>query len=77
MAQRAQSSSMAASEEAKECSICKEPGMDIGLRECLHIFHRECILKWKESPKQDSDKCPICRQDIKSIVDIEELVWKL
>ena len=75
MAQRAQSSNMASSEEAKECSICKEPGMDVGLRECLHRFHRDCISKWIQSRKENSD-CPICRQPIdeERVVEIDELV---
>ena len=74
-----QCSSMAPNDEGRECSICKEPGMDVGLRECLHIFHRECILAWMKSPRQNSDKCPICRHqlDEQSIVEIDELVSKL
>ena len=75
MAQRAQSSNIASNEEAKECPICKEPGMDVCLRECLHRFHRGCISEWIQSRKENSD-CPICRQPIdeERVVEIDELV---
>ena len=75
MAQRAHSSNMASSEEAKECPICKEPGMDVGLRECLHRFHRGCIIEWIQCRKENCD-CPICRQPIdeEMVVELDELV---
>ena len=76
-----QSSSMAPSEdeEGRICAICKETGMDIALKECLHIFHRECILDWIKSPKQNSNLCPICRTplDEESIVEIDELLYSV
>ena len=77
MSQRLQMNlSMAPSEEGYECVICKEPGMDVCVQECLHIFHRRCILNWIQSNKPNCDKCPICLQplDPQSLVPIDQLV---
>ena len=61
------------------CSICFEaiyPGSEqpelYTIRNCHHIFHQPCILKWFKTPKivnQDetlptTNSCPICRQAI-------------
>ena len=80
-AQKEMVQSMAPSEddEGRECPICKETEMDVALKECLHIFHRECILDWIKSPKQNSNLCPICRTplDEESIVEIDELLYSV
>lgn len=54
------------------CIICMEDyqvGEEIGWsknRQCHHVFHKECILKWLKTRRQ----CPICRN---SYDDDEEM----
>lgn len=42
----------------EECPICLEPlGLKpIGITDCCHHFHYECILEWKSH----KSNCPIC-----------------
>ncbi|XP_057546414.1 uncharacterized protein LOC130825285 [Amaranthus tricolor] len=45
--------------DADICPICKEEyveGEDIGVLQCSHEFHTECITKWLVT----KNKCPIC-----------------
>ena len=34
------------------------------LIKCKHKFHKDCLIKWFNSAKANSDKCPICREPI-------------
>lgn len=38
------------------------------LRNCSHIFHRECVDKWVD---HDQNACPLCRSPFLSTDDIE------
>lgn len=58
--------------EQEECCICFYPidsQKDIGLLECGHTFHMECIYDWF-SQKNSNYKCPICfiQRDIIEII---------
>jgi hypothetical protein len=57
--------------EAKpECMICLSPyqmGETIAgakTEECVHVFHKECIMEWF---LKDRDDCPMCRTKILSL----------
>jgi len=64
-------------ENSSACVICLEP-FRIGdivtwskeATECLHVFHRDCIMQWLENPKHDD--CPSCRYHILHFDDIDE-----
>ncbi|ETO25877.1 zinc finger (C3HC4-type RING finger) family protein, partial [Reticulomyxa filosa] len=48
-----------------ECAICLEPAFKDNakcclLSHCIHVFHTECIKKWKEIKNNQID-CPLCR----------------
>ena len=51
-----------------KCAIClqKYKGVDI-IKEfhCMHIFHKNCILKWIKN----SNICPLCKYDISNDVN--------
>jgi hypothetical protein len=50
-----------------ECMICLSPyemGETIAwakAEECVHVFHKECIMEWL---LKDHDDCPLCRTNI-------------
>jgi hypothetical protein len=47
-----------------KCTICLskfENNSDICFLKCKHIFHKECIHEWL---KNNSNKCPICRNEV-------------
>ncbi len=47
----------------EDCSICltkKFTKETIHVTECGHIFHKACLLKWKEQ----QNTCPICKSNI-------------
>lgn len=50
-------------EDEADCGICLEsiepPQSKCQLRNCGHIFHTRCILKWFVQKKS----CPVCRSD--------------
>lgn len=48
--------------ESSNCAVCQESIL-VGtrLRNCRHMFHRECIMDWFER----SSRCPVCRDDIR------------
>lgn len=51
---------MGGAEEEECCAICFEPGvekMDDFRCPHAHMFHKECIERWKES----NNSCPLCR----------------
>lgn len=59
--------------EEEQCNICFESGSEIiKINRCQHVFHKECILKWFNTPKilngeieqKKSNTCPMCRQAI-------------
>ena len=60
------------STEEVQCNICFESGQDlVRINSCQHCYHRECILKWFNTPRQNeqeeqqkSNSCPMCRQPI-------------
>ncbi|PIN17932.1 Anaphase-promoting complex (APC), subunit 11 [Handroanthus impetiginosus] len=46
--------------EAEPCSICREEyndGEDLGILECGHEFHKDCIKQWL----MQKNLCPICK----------------
>ena len=50
--------------EQKNCSICLEDfvvGDKIIYLPCFHYYHSKCIEKWMHN----SDKCPLCNNEIK------------
>ena len=50
--------------EQKNCSICLEDfivGEKIIYLPCFHYYHAKCIEKWMKN----SDKCPLCNNEIK------------
>ncbi len=50
--------------EQKSCSICLDDfvvGDKIMYLPCFHYYHSKCIEKWM----QNSDKCPLCNNEIK------------
>ena len=50
--------------EQKNCSICLDDfvvGEKIMYLPCFHYYHSKCIEKWM----QNSDKCPLCNNEIK------------
>ena len=50
--------------EQKNCSICLENfevGEKIIYLPCFHYYHAQCIEKWVKN----SDKCPLCNNEIK------------
>jgi hypothetical protein len=60
-------------DEEVQCNICFESGPDLfRINTCQHCYHKECILKWFNTPRvsndeeeqQKSNSCPMCRQPI-------------
>lgn len=54
-----------------ECPICLEPINDYTQQYktlCNHFFCIECLDKWNQSKQQNYNLCPICRQDISTII---------
>jgi hypothetical protein len=45
------------------CAICQDSiSVDgVQLRQCHHVYHRECIMAWF----QRNVRCPVCRHDIR------------
>ena len=44
------------------CAVCQEVVLEGSrLRNCRHLFHRDCIMNWFEM----SSRCPVCRDDIR------------
>lgn len=56
------------------CAICldncSEMNNNAMIWWCEHIFHIECINKFMEY--ENNMKCPMCRNDIKNIVDMSD-----
>ena len=46
------------------CSICLNANNEnddwVKLKECSHVFHRECISTWIKK----NDSCPLCRREV-------------
>jgi hypothetical protein len=58
----------------KMCSICLLDFDDINeatLTSCNHIFHGSCLEDWLAQPIS-RNKCPICKQDMKTFITIAE-----
>lgn len=55
------------------CAICLEECVEDNcmIWWCEHIFHKECMNKYLE---YDNMKCPMCRMEIKNIVDLSDKV---
>ncbi|KAI5992222.1 anaphase-promoting complex subunit Apc11 [Pisolithus albus] len=43
------------------CSTCKMPGDDCPLRQCSHVYHMHCLLKWLGTPTS-KQQCPMDRR---------------
>ena len=52
-----------------KCTICYEDGINVKIIPCSHLFHRDCIENWIRSNTPNRMKCPICRNNIKKLVD--------
>ncbi len=56
------------------CSICLEPATEnLYNHNPLHPFHRECLENWLK----ESDRCPVCREEIKEEAVKASLCWKM
>ena len=42
-----------------------EDDSDIGITNCDHIFHKECITEWSRYKKD----CPVCREELKNKIE--------
>jgi hypothetical protein len=54
-----------------KCPICLETINDYTQQYktlCNHFFCIECLDKWNQSKQQNYNLCPICRQDITTII---------
>ena len=51
----------------ESCAIClddfKDGDLCRALRECDHVFHKECVVSWL----MNSNSCPICRAFVPSV----------
>lgn len=47
-----------------ECSICLMHGSHLEKTPCGHVFHAECLGKWRNVGIKSSVTCPVCRADI-------------
>jgi len=50
------------------CSICLvdfELNSEIGITNCDHVFHKECITEWSRYKKD----CPVCREELKNKIE--------
>jgi hypothetical protein len=50
------------------CSVCLvefELDSEIGITNCDHVFHKECITEWSRYKKD----CPVCREDLKNKIE--------
>jgi Ring finger domain len=64
------------------CPICFEPIVhdngELHILDCLHTFHRECIIKWINLPRINNpmiyqlNTCPLCRTPVQQITDGQE-----
>ena len=57
------------------CSICLvefEDTSDIGITNCEHIFHKDCITEWSRYKKD----CPVCREELKNKIEKKRLINK-
>lgn len=48
------------------CAICfesfeKEESANVTGLECLHVFHRRCIIQWFNEPNAHGPRCPTCK----------------
>lgn len=49
------------SSDKTDCAICTESyeaGAKLSITPCKHMFHEECLNKWKESKRE----CPLCQK---------------
>jgi hypothetical protein len=53
-----------------ECDICCEIIDNENKLKCGHIFHKKCIDEWIHH----SNTCPLCRREIKSCDEIDEIL---
>ena len=52
-------------DEDTECSICFcniLNGVQPTITNCGHVFHHNCLSRWKNSGTESCQKCPICRK---------------
>ena len=54
------------------CSICLEQFNDFDKisTNCEHVFHKECIRKWKDASEYNDFSCPLCRTYIQKMYNI-------
>lgn len=53
-----------------DCSICMEPVYDsdrANIDSCAHIYHIECVEKWKKT-KISKSKCSVCKKKFTKII---------
>lgn len=50
--------------EIPRCSICFDECLkELGILECGHVFHYECVLAWNIKEKS----CPLCRKKVSMV----------
>jgi hypothetical protein len=55
----------------ERCTICLceyQEQEDVRRLPCMHLFHKECVDQWLPTNK----RCPICRVDIESKVNVDQ-----
>ena len=66
--------------EANQCCICSEawdssgPRRVVALKQCGHLFCKECIEQWLAQADRTTAMCPTCRQ---RCVSFGYLFWRL
>ena len=69
LSQKIKDNFMELAETELQCAVCFEVFMDATTISCGHTFCKNCICEWQ---KRNSN-CPLCRMDIKHMVEVKTL----